>query len=519
MFGIKGKIDATVCIRLMKPPNPLAGTYAVPLEIKAGGSSNQASHIAQTMIYTLLMTDRYDFEVDSGILFYAKTGDTTRVIKSRSELQSIVMGRNEMAGWLQAKKLPPMQQDLRKCQRCFAIDACTVYHKALEGGTGTTSGLGLIFEDKTRGMTAQHSAFFEKWEKLVSLEEGDALRFRREIWNLASAERAKLGRCLPNMRLVGDEADRGRIVGAVSRYRCTFEITSGSKDGNDALNLLQSQFIVGDPVVVSSESGQFALGLGFVIEISTRKIVLALDHPLTGDRARSQLFSSEDNQDLEGLVIFENGAGKKAVRGKDKDEQATLYRIDKDEMQGAMGTLRNNLVQLFTSNGDQRRRELVVDLRAPVFRAHADLEEYAPAHLLAGLNPDQRQALKKTLSAQDYALILGMPGTGKTTTIATIIQALVEKGKTVLLTSHTHSAVDNVLLKLKESKVPFARIGNVDKVHPQVLEHTPNSGGTFQTVDDVKQFYESVSVVGATCLSITQYVLCSSALRMVVDSV
>ena len=97
-----------------------------------------------------------------------------------------------------------------------------------------------------------------------------------------------------------------------------------------------------------------------------------------------------------------------------------------------------------------------------------------------------------------------MPGTGKTTTIATIIQALVAKGKSVLLTSHTHSAVDNVLIKLKEVAVPFARIGNPDKVHPLIVDSTPNRGGTFKTVEDVKQFYESVSVVGATSLSVTQ---------------
>ena len=54
----------------------------------------------------------------------------------------------------------------------------------------------------------------------------------------------------------------------------------------------------------------------------------------------------------------------------------------------------------------------------------------------------------QVLTAQDYALILGMPGTGKTTTIACLIESLVALGKTVLLSSYTHSAVDNILLKL-----------------------------------------------------------------------
>jgi thymidylate kinase len=53
---------------------------------------------------------------------------------------------------------------------------------------------------------------------------------------------------------------------------------------------------------------------------------------------------------------------------------------------------------------------------------------------------------------QDYALILGMPGTGKTTAIAELVRFLVAQGKSVLLTSYTHTAVDNILLKLTEGE-------------------------------------------------------------------
>jgi len=59
-----------------------------------------------------------------------------------------------------------------------------------------------------------------------------------------------------------------------------------------------------------------------------------------------------------------------------------------------------------------------------------------------------------------------MPGTGKTTTIAYIVQALVSLNKTVLIASYTHSAVDNILLKLKNFNPPveFIRLGNIEKV-------------------------------------------------------
>ena len=78
--------------------------------------------------------------------------------------------------------------------------------------------------------------------------------------------------------------------------------------------------------------------------------------------------------------------------------------------------------------------------------------------------------MERVLSAEDYALVLGMPGTGKTTVVVALIKALVNLGKTVFLTSYTHSAVDNILLKLK-GNVDFGilRIGNLDKVRCDVL--------------------------------------------------
>jgi DNA replication ATP-dependent helicase Dna2 len=47
------------------------------------------------------------------------------------------------------------------------------------------------------------------------------------------------------------------------------------------------------------------------------------------------------------------------------------------------------------------------------------------------LNSEQQEAVMRSICAKDYALLLGMPGTGKTTTISAIIKALVALGKKV----------------------------------------------------------------------------------------
>ena len=58
----------------------------------------------------------------------------------------------------------------------------------------------------------------------------------------------------------------------------------------------------------------------------------------------------------------------------------------------------------------------------------------------------------RILTASDYMLVLGMPGSGKTSTVVSAVQALMATGRSVLLTAYTNSAVDNLALKLLHSQ-------------------------------------------------------------------
>ncbi len=56
MYGLKGNIDATVQIVMQDDEGERILT--VPFEVKTGKNPN-ASHRAQTALYTLLLSDRY----------------------------------------------------------------------------------------------------------------------------------------------------------------------------------------------------------------------------------------------------------------------------------------------------------------------------------------------------------------------------------------------------------------------------------------------------------------------------
>lgn len=59
---------------------------------------------------------------------------------------------------------------------------------------------------------------------------------------------------------------------------------------------------------------------------------------------------------------------------------------------------------------------------------------------------------------------------GKTATLVALIELAVRLGQSVLITSHTHSAVDNVLLRLR-GRVDFLRLGATHKLHPLLVEY------------------------------------------------
>lgn len=90
------------------------------------------------------------------------------------------------------------------------------------------------------------------------------------------------------------------------------------------------------------------------------------------------------------------------------------------------------------------------------------------AEIFSRLNEYQKQAILKVFTCSDYVLIKGMPGTGKTQTLVALIELLVKLNLSVLITAHTNTAVDNILVKLLDRNVDFVRFGSSSRIHSAV---------------------------------------------------
>jgi len=89
------------------------------------------------------------------------------------------------------------------------------------------------------------------------------------------------------------------------------------------------------------------------------------------------------------------------------------------------------------------------------------------------LNPKQEQAVKKAITTEKFHIIKGPPGTGKTHTITQIIRQLYQEQQTILLTTHTHIALDNILEKLDDiPQQDIIRLGINEKIAPTTQKYT-----------------------------------------------
>ncbi|RZF34566.1 hypothetical protein LSTR_LSTR016105 [Laodelphax striatellus] len=116
-------------------------------------------------------------------------------------------------------------------------------------------------------------------------------------------------------------------------------------------------------------------------------------------------------------------------------------------------------------------RKMIISLELPTYNKLSSEVLAISQDLLGKLNKCQKHAVLQALATQHYLLIKGMPGTGKTETSVSLVELLVRLGQSVLVTSHTHSAVDNILRRLP-SNIDILRLGSISKVHPDVKQYS-----------------------------------------------
>ncbi|WP_254837617.1 AAA domain-containing protein [Natronomonas marina] len=120
--------------------------------------------------------------------------------------------------------------------------------------------------------------------------------------------------------------------------------------------------------------------------------------------------------------------------------------------------------------GDPDRKDVLFGRRDPAF--DGDERTYIDN------NAAQNEAVNRAVTAEDFALVHGPPGTGKTYTLARTVRALVEDGERVLLSAFTNRAVDNAIEALEEQGfTDVVRWGSESGVREDMQEYRLERSG------------------------------------------
>ncbi|KAH9190330.1 hypothetical protein AeNC1_007698 [Aphanomyces euteiches] len=451
-YGLKGKVDACI-VFTTGDEREMECIWA--LELKTG-KKNNIQDAGQLLMYTLLLDERYPGSA-RGLLLYLKDIESIVVNPVAAHLRNLILARNAHAAHLSKMKstqiMPPLLKKVWDCSKCFVSSECMLQHAAMEGGNAAMSGVPELFETSTSHLTPREIKYFKKWIELLDWE---ARSNTNKFWLL---------------------------------------------DQNTCLTPLNAQPAVfadvkqNDRFIVSVESSSRT-----IFQVSTASAA-----EVNGASIRLNLFSPIPSAILQGLSVV----------GRDFH-----WRLDKDKTYSGLQAAKKNVLAMMLNPSGEKNRKLICQLQAPRFESMSVMnrlrqreEECGTASLslwndFNRLNSDQQQAIEQLLNAKDYSLILGMPGTGKTTAITVAVRVLLYLGHSVLVTSYTHAAVDNILTKLLEHNVSFLRVGGTkDLVDPRIRPFCLESQ-TYQSAEEIQEVMVQANLVGCTCLS-THHVLFS----------
>uniref|UniRef100_A0A8C9EI22 DNA replication ATP-dependent helicase/nuclease DNA2 n=1 Tax=Pavo cristatus TaxID=9049 RepID=A0A8C9EI22_PAVCR len=396
-FGLKGKIDVTARVKIHRQCG--VQSRIMPLELKSGKESNSIEHRSQVILYTLLNLERR-VDPEAGFLLYLKTGTMYPVTGTRMDRRELIKLRNQVAFYLmhstyksavgrqqsQLAALPPAIDDSQACKYCSQIHNCFLYSRAVEERMASVTfppAMIPVIERETQHLKPSHLEYFSLWYLMLTLEmqSGDGKKGYKNIWMIPSLEREKAGDCAGNMI----RTDQVQEV-SEGQYLHSFQRKNGA--------VLGANLLVGDRVVVSGEeNGLLGLATGYVREIGATKISCLLGRNLS------------------------------------KLPESTTFRLDHEEGDCGIGVPFENLSKLMKDSPvSEKLRNLIIDFHKPRFIQHLSSvlppeAKEAVASILKGLNKPQKQAMKQVLLSKDYTLIVGMPGTGKTTTICALVPA------------------------------------------------------------------------------------------------
>lgn len=445
LLGLRGSIDVLY-----------GGSQNKVLEIKTG-KAPQVSHRAQTLLYSLLLSGS-----TSCSLYYVKTGALVDVPHRHTEITSLLRLRNAVAA---TRRLVPCKcPGDRACAIYNFIDALPSSHflkRSLDGieaedGAGGPkmravlvsehSDLSAVFRFPDGLPSSEHIAVYSATDCLIThghIESHDGskatVRVRDSLGGLEHSfyvSSARNNVAFRYMRWSLINIAYPRFYGPQectpeNGLRC-FELP-GERD--DQAGRVSDERFDSDQLFADSRDGSSpycSLGSGFDL----------LEDSTGGSSPGCSLESSREIEVVPLVDVFSAKKGRDSAMAQTEDDAAVKkpkIAFNHPHVPFVAGCTADSLQSSVSCQQSPGALGIPGPLKAD----------------FSGLNCEQQAALLEVLNCRGYRIIHGMPGTGKSTLIALLIRVLAHHGKSTLVVCYTHSAIENIIGKLKG--LPFYR--------------------------------------------------------------
>lgn len=471
-YGLRGIVD---CVVKVSTRNGTEDPTLCALEIKSSKQTNSLSHRAQVLLYTLLVAESYCHSRVYGAIYYVKGQVSAFIDLVFEELRSLLVLRAMIVAKSGAEvgNIPPIIDNEYICRNCEFLNECVIHH--------------LVFEDKDIGK-----------KKIVSLTDlGD---------NLNASDRLFIKRWLELLDVERQFSQKKAIYGCYGDNNmsfCPFSLVPGEH----GLHSTQSSAVESSSFLSSVQ--KTTPNYTYCFKHCSGKLTPEADIYIIGSRvsvkqnvySHSPVLSGTIVSCADGYLLISSHRQiilpSECLNSTQHVEKVKFF-ILVDEIIGSEGTAESILLSLFSGKPDfQKLKELVVYSRSPRFFNMPPVDEG-----MSMLNCDQQLAVRKVESALDYVLILGMPGTGKSSVIVEIISRLLKKNHSVLLSCYTHNAIDHILLKLLKSNIKFLRLCNKARANTKIQPYCDEVLSEGLSVKELDDLYMSTKLVAVTCLGI-----------------
>ncbi|XP_027196108.2 DNA replication ATP-dependent helicase/nuclease DNA2-like [Dermatophagoides pteronyssinus] len=517
-YGFIGKIDLSLEVIIEDKNNMTKYSNLIPLELKTGRHSFSSSHMGQVILYSFIMTDKYvNYKSSGGYLLYLKDDAKTEHIPTNHNVfRDLILLRNKFVRFYDklgiidetnkkdlVMKGPATLNSERTCRRCEHNLDCSLIYRCFDQSLFDNPNDSHFSSTITAHLKGREMEFFSNMLELLEIERQFCMASEEfvDFWNFRSEECEKFGIGLSKMKIKFKDERTIIFHRNPKATMLSSKLFSLNNDIKMNLTLLEGRrAVISEELINSTKTfeiyGNFCRQLCIMI-------------------GQIESFSTDTTE----III-------KLEKDACIMNPQAVYRIDflKNISNRAMLINFSNLLRLMYSETDDARarelREIIIHGRIPKSNMNGykfgTYNQLYNSPILSGLNIQQKRCILGILKTK-CSLIFGSPGSGKTQTIVSLIQILVEHGYSILVTSYTHVAVDNILMKLvrfndeNDKNVDFVRMGPTLRINPQLLKYSDHDRTKkwleTENITALNHFYSTIPVVAATCLGVFNHPL------------